>query len=519
MINIHKKIYNIIETLQNISSSNKKKEVLNNYFDGDNNTRQAWIKFLDYTYNEVSFVYNLKKIPEVPESINNIKNEFSDLIDILDLLNTGSGGETEKEEVVKFLEFSDFELRYLFNLAIDRNLNAGVEATTLTKCYPELDHLVSPYMRCEKEDALEKRIKYPAIAQIKADGLFINCFLGNYSANKRPKYITRYGNNVVIEGGFNTVISMLSQYNNYFSNKVLMGELLLRINGEILSRKVGNGRINSYIKRFETIKTMEKNLAKAKTEKAKAKILEKHKLMEEDWERTEKGLLIKYWDIIPEENFYKKYDGNIYINRILELNKNFTLLNDKFPNKEKKLLLAIDTNDTKMVYSKKDIYDFFEEVLKKGEEGLVVKNIDLDWCHDVNRKGIIKLKGFKDCDLKIVGFNPGEGEYTGGIGSLICESSDGLLIVDPSSGLSMEQRGLERVDLNDSSKGWKSIEGFDMNQYTGKIVALKYNELMSANDKGIYSLFLPIIEEIRESFDKQEADSLEKIIKDNKGKI
>ena len=505
---IHKKIYNIIETLQNISSSNKKKEVLNNYFDGDDDTQRAWIKFLDYTYNEVSFVYNLRKVPEVPDSINEIKNDFTDLIDILDLLNTGSGGESEKEEVVKFLEFSDPELRYLFNLAIDRNLNAGVEATTITNCYPELDHLVSPYMRCEKENMLEKRIKYPAIAQIKADGLFINCFLGDYNENKPPKYITRYGNNAIVEGGLNTVISMLSRYNNYFCNKVLMGEFLLKINGIILPREVGNGRINSYINRFKTTATHEKNLLKAKTEKAKAKLIEKQKLAEADWNRTENGLLIKYWDIITEEEFYNKKSDTIYVKRILELNKGFNELCSILSDEDRTRLLPIET---KVVHCKEDIYKFFEEVLTLGEERLVVKHTNLDWCHDVNRKGIIKMKDFKDCDLKVIGVNPGEGEYTGGIGSLICESSDGLVLVDMSSGLSMEQRGLKRVDMEDSSKGWEPIEDFDINQYNGKIVAGRFNMLMPANEKGIHSLFLPVIDEIRESFDKQEADNLQKI--------
>jgi ATP-dependent DNA ligase len=170
------------------------------------------------------------------------------------------------------------------------------------------------------------------------------------------------------------------------------------------------------------------------------------------------------------------------------------------------------------VNSKNDIYNYYGEVLDKGEEGLVVKNFNITWKHGTSTEGMIKMKEFFDCDLKITGWVPGEDSYTGGIGALICESSDGIIKVDPSSGLSMAQRGLQRVDEEDSSKGWGPIPCFDLNQYTGLIAAIKFNTLMVEKEDGTRSLFLPKIVEIRDPSDKREADSIEDILSEIKSK-
>jgi DNA ligase-1 len=505
----HNKIYCLIEQLQNESSSNKKKLILKNWFNDEppeSTLKTAWLKFLRYVYDEVNYVYNLRVLPEPTESIENkTTTNLDDLFKLMDYLNKSTGDSEAKEKVLTFLQNSDDEINYLFTLLIDRSLNAGVESQTLVDCYPELDDLISPYYRCEKENMLDKRINYPAIAQTKADGLFINCFIQD-----NPKFITRYGNNAIIGGGLKTVISMLNKTD--LKNTILMGELLVYKDGIPLPRQIGNGRVNSYINRFKTIKSDKKKIEKAKTEKAKDKI--KAKMMEDliDWEFTEKHLVLKFWDNISVSEFKLKRSNQPYINRLKNLNENL----NKF------IKLFIDDNtiefnrlipiETKIVNNKEEVYNFFEEMLEKGEEGLVVKNTNILWKHGTSRDGMIKLKDFKDCDLIITGYLPGEDMYTGGIGALICESSDGLIKVNPSSGLTMAQRGLERVDLNDSSKGWKPIDGFDLNQYNGKIVATKFNELLPADENGIHSLFLPSVEEIRESFDKQTADDLKTIL-------
>ncbi len=97
------------------------------------------------------------------------------------------------------------------------------------------------------------------------------------------------------------------------------------------------------------------------------------------------------------------------------------------------------------------------------------------------------------------------------------ESADGLLQVNV-SGMKRHERGLERVDLNDSSKGLQVIDGFDFDQFTGKISAVKYNEVIKSKSRDTYSLFLPNVLEIRDKSDKVFPDDFAKIKKDAKYK-
>jgi hypothetical protein len=76
------------------------------------------------------------------------------------------------------------------------------------------------------------------------------------------------------------------------------------------------------------------------------------------------------------------------------------------------------------------------------------------------------------------------------IGSLCCESADGVVKVYVGSGFTDEQRNAPPSD------------------YYGKIISVKYNARIK-NNNGEESLFLPVFLEIRE--DKEVADSSIKI--------
>ncbi len=489
-------IYDRIKEIANVPGSNLKKEILGRPFQ-DEVTKVYFIQYLDYVFNEVKYTYHLKQIPDYIDNGMDIA-EFSDLFSLFEEMNSNTGGEEIKQSVSSFLAHADFKLNMLFRWVLDRSIDAGINSDSVAKLIPELEHLIAPYMRCEKEVALDKRISYPCYGQIKADGLFINIFL-----EEEPRFITRYGNQASINGPLFNYFKDLVKVNPLFLENVLMGELLVKLNGVILPREIGNGLINSLLKRGSTTDTFNRKVKEAKTEKAKQKLILDFQAKEAKWKETEENLMVKYWDMVGIDEFRNRKSNIIYAQRIVKINNLFAGL------PQNPICTPILT---RVINSKKEIYEFYDEVLKLGEEGLVIKNLSLTWCHDVNRGGIIKMKDFKDCDLICIGYNEGEGEYTGGIGSLICQTSDGLVLVDPSSGLSMEQRGLERVDMNDSSKGWQPIQGFDRNQYKDKIIAIKYNSIMQEDENGVRSLFLPKIEEIRESYDKREADSLAKLL-------
>jgi len=143
---------------------------------------------------------------------------------------------------------------------------------------------------------------------------------------------------------------------------------------------------------------------------------------------------------------------------------------------------------TTMVNTIKVAQDLYQEKLAEGEEGIILKDPEGHW-EDKRVKHQLKMKAELEADLRVVGFTEGTGKYAGKIGSLMVESADGKVKTSVGTGLSDEQRSL------DFEKEFKS-----------KIVAVKYNALISDKKTGESSLFLPVFIEIRT--DKDVADSI-----------
>lgn len=108
-----------------------------------------------------------------------------------------------------------------------------------------------------------------------------------------------------------------------------------------------------------------------------------------------------------------------------------------------------------------------------GWEGLMVKHTS-----HINYPGkrvntVVKLKDRLTADLLCVGINPGEGEYSGGIGSLVLVDELGTE-VSVSSGLSMQQR-FEQPST-----------------YVGKTIEIQYEQIL---DTYIQPVFLHVRED------------------------
>src|SRR5574344_1338570 len=111
------------------------------------------------------------------------------------------------------------------------------------------------------------------------------------------------------------------------------------------------------------------------------------------------------------------------------------------------------------VNSWEDAEQHFQEMLSNGEEGVIVKDFSGIWSH-TRSEHLVKMKAELDTDLEVVGYNPGTGQFEGMVGSLICSSSDGKVVVSI-SGFTIELRT------------WLTE---NMNAVIGKIVTVMYNE-------------------------------------------
>jgi hypothetical protein len=321
---------------------------------------------------------------------------------------------------------------------IQKDLKCGVQVSTANAVWTGLVHEY-PVMLCSPfEQKLVDKIKFPAYVQLKMDGMRFNAIV----RGGKCEFRSRNGKEIQLLGNLEQEFITLADNENV----VFDGELLVNDKGIVLDRQTGNGILN-------------------KANKGTISIDEARKVH------------ATIWDVIPYEDFVAGVGTSRYKDRFETL-KAITL--------PKKVSLVknwqVDSYETAQA--------LFEEFLQRGEEGIILKDMNGVW-EDKRAKHQIKFKGELECDLKIVAIEQGTGKYAGMLGAIVCESADGVIKVSVGSGFSDEQR---------KNYGQEIV---------GKIAAIKYN-MRIQNKLGGESLFLPIVLEIRD--DKDVADS-SKVIK------
>lgn len=336
--------------------------------------------------------------------------------------------------------------------ASDGTVNSVIE--NFIRTYPCL--LARPY-----DEKNIKNIVFPAYSQLKADGLRTNIHVSGIKVT----ICGRSGRDIDLVGKMDEEFAKLGA--QYTVPMVFDGELVVvDENGKILSRKVGNGIINKAIK--GTISEEEAKMVRA-----------------------------QLWDAIPLSEFQTGKSKQDYKTRFEGL---LAAIQNAAPSKEDALVAALKGEPRKywsipckVVNNLEDAVSHFEELLAQGEEGTILKNFCAFW-EDTRSKHLVKMKAERDCDLEIIGFNPGEGKFVGQVGSLICASSDRLV----------------EVAISGFSDPLRQQITNDMPKLMGTIVTVTYNERIKSKARtGVDSLFLPRFSEFRT--DKKVADSTKEI--------
>jgi len=320
---------------------------------------------------------------------------------------------------------------------IKKDLKCGVSVSTandvwmgLIKEYPVM--LCSGY-----EQKLVDKIKFPAYAQLKMDGMRFNAIV----RDGKCEFRSRNGKEILLLGNLEQeFISLAGDIDCVFD-----GELLVMFPGDhqFADRQTGNGILNKANK--GTISQVEAAMVHATV-----------------------------WDVIPYAYFTDGYCPTPYATRFASLE----VMTKKQPSKDKKIWLV--TSD--IVETLEQATEIFNGYLTQGLEGIILKDGSGVW-EDKRAKHQIKFKGELECDLKIVAVVEGEGKAAGMLGAIICESADGVVKVNVGSGFKDSQR----------KQYWAE-------NLVDKIVAVKYNVRIQ-NKQGEDSLFLPVFVEIREDKD------------------
>lgn len=329
--------------------------------------------------------------------------------------------------------------------------------------------LASPY---KKKDAEKMNWAAGVIVERKSDGLRI-------SIDVQPDCVTVYsraGNILDLHGRFDLLGTL-----QVFHGRVIDAELMvIKADGKYEDRKTGNGICSKAIKGTLNPEDAQKMVAVA-------------------------------WDIIDSETFWAKKPS------IVGMETRFNQLMHCLMGLTELKVDLVRPIEHEIVYSLNEAVAIYEKYRAAGEEGAMLKEIDVLW-EDRRSKHLYKMKAEETCELKVTGFNQGKGEFIDYVGSLILESDDGKLVVNM-SGFPLKLRAEITANMTGNPSTYMMVEPTGEVTYTAmpgdteiqinSIVEVMYNEKIKSRDSEIWSLFLPRFEKVR--LDKTEANTLSEI--------
>lgn len=427
-------ILSILNELQNHPSTIQKQEILKK------NKSDLLKRVLRLAYDSTESFY-LKKIPSYSSmntsSIDYILDNALDFLEhvLARRIVTGNAAIDNMIHILSGMHQDDAEV---ITRVLARDLKCGINTKLINKVFPGL---ISE-MEVMLADSDISRITFPAIAQPKLDGSRV--------------HITRIGNTIKILSRNGKLVNDLGYLKD--SALVLMedGETW---DGEIvcvephdpsknMDRKKSNGIFNKSIK--DTITDKEATLMRFHT-----------------------------WDIIDRVSPYSM--------RLWKLRERFDSTSH-IPSLKFYPVLG------KIVNNQEEAMEMYEEEITKGEEGIILKNMNSKWVGK-RSKDLCKIKEIQDCDLRCIGWEYGTGKNSNRMGNLIFGTDDGELVVSVGTGYSDKDR-----------------DDFTEDYVIDKIGTIQFNQIIKAKVTGSkYSLFLPRFVEFRE--DKDTTNSLKEILK------
>lgn len=420
------RIKNILDALSATNSSIDKQEIL--LKEKDNHLLKK-VFFLAYN---PAINYYIRSIPEYETAGTNTVTVC--LANGLNFLETNIAsrsitGHIARDAIIDLLSDMKPSDADVLKMVIAKDLRCGVSVATINKIWKDL----IPTSKVMLASSDVNNIVYPAVVQPKLDGL-----RAHFHMMDGYCYIeSRNGKQIHDRQYFYEFVKDLMEVGEIWDGEIVCVDSF----ENYLSRQESNGIANKAIRGTISYE-----------------------------EATQMRFIA--WDIITKKAPYK--------DRLMNLALRFEHTNSFIPFK---------MIESVIVESMDEVDSFYQNEIKKGNEGVVVKNPNAFW-EGKRSKNLVKIKEIKDCDLIVVGWEKGTGRNSHRMGNLILETSDKKLRVSVGTGFSDLQR--------------------DEKPVIGKIAAIQYNAVINKKNSSTKSLFLPRFIEYRE--DKTTADSLNDLI-------
>ena len=418
-------VVNIIEELRNTSSTNEKMAILTKYED-----RNDLKKLLELTYNP----HKKYKITEKSIDIDNFDENGVDgyvcFGALAKKLSESNINDKLRQDVNKFLAFTDESIRDLYKSVLLKDLKIGVNATTINKIWkgliPTSETGVEIKPMLASKFNFDKPPKAEYVVTEKLDGL--RCMA--ICKEDGIQLFSRQGK--LIEGCASIEVALTGLRIQVGRDFILDGELLAMNCGYDTVYKETTKRVKNkkeikegiYFMAFDMLEMEELNQLKGIHNYSERlhKLLELDKFMGSNFVRIIQPL----------------YTGND-ISRILELLKAFELL---------------------------------------GAEGLMVNLADAPY-EFKRSKNILKVKVMQTVDLRIVGFEEGQGRNAGKLGAILVDFKGNTVGVGSGFSDFVREHIWNNKDL-----------------YIGKICEVQYFEI-TKDKNGVESLRFPVWKYLR----------------------
>ena len=453
-------VFNLIERIAATTKKTEKVRLLKEHAD-DMCLRQVLVR----AYNpNITYGISASVAMFIEPAVLDADNDYVDQMDMdtEDLLlglefrtYTGTRALKEVAEALAHLTPSSQEL---LRRIIAKDLRAGINDSTINEAIPGLIPEY-PYQRC----TLLKKVKPEkfdwakgVFSQLKADAMFVNV---TYEDNGRVWFSSRQGKEFRMEAfeALTTAVRNLLTPDHQYH-----GEIMVYRDGKLLPRKDSNGVIDHV------------NDGGSFAENEEARIM--------------------LWDEVPLPNVIPggRYEvGYEY---------RFDRLDYQLKSADSRLLSTIPT---RIVHSLREAIEHAVEIQSDGGEGTVFKDPYAPW-QDGTSPWQVKVKLEVDVDLRITGLAPGTGKFATSFGSLIVETSDGLLVTK-ASGL----KDKERQDIFDN---WPRDQGAiatvranDLSEIPGQTAALMHGRFVEIRkDKGQADT----LDQVREQFESAKNGNL-----------
>lgn len=422
----------ILEEVRKTSSSNEKIQILKTFKENE-----ELKKVLEYTYN-VHKKYGVSNMKNINRLEPNAPAEGDNIWCILDKLSDSNINDSLRQELRNYLE-SFKDISSILEGIVTKDLRLGVNATTINKVWKgliptsETSVTIKP-MLASKFDFT----KPPAgdfVVTEKLDG--IRCMA--ICTEDDIQLYTRQGK--LIEG-CKEIEESLRLIRKYMETDIVL-------DGELLADGCDYETVYK-----ETTKRV-KNKNKVKTD-----------------------IHYTIFDILEYDEFCEQKCTMPYYERLEVLCDIFEYFGQGHRLPKLELIQAL--------YAGSDInrlLELLEEYRNKGAEGLMV-NLTNGLYEFKRSKQILKVKVMQTADLKIVGFEEGQGRNAGKLGALLVDFKGNEV------GVGTGFSDFDRVHI------WENKD-----KYIGKICEIQYFEI-SKDKNGVESLRFPVFKTIR--FDKTE---------------